>query len=136
MKGLAVEQIIMLAIGVIVLALIGYLIYSQFVKSGSSLTSTNCQSDIVASCTKCKTCIVGNGGSWTTCPTINDGNSATNDNIENTGGGTRCTSSCKMPLGCKRPVPISSPDSSGCWGINPLIGQVVDVPNCQAVGVS
>lgn len=94
MKGLAVEQIIMLAIGVIVLALIGYLIYSQFVKSGSNLTSANCQSDIGSACTKCKTCILGFGGvSWD--PSVNCPQCPTSWI-----GWGKCNTACTVPAGC------------------------------------
>jgi len=116
MKGLATEQLILLALGIIVLAVIGYLLYS--------LTNTNCQSDMVAACNKCKTCILGNNGNWVTCPNING------INIENTPNA--CTSFCKIPLGCDKPVKSRSGGTlNGCF-----TDTLVDVYACQAVGVS
>jgi len=42
MKGLAVQQIVLLVLGVVVLALIGFLLYSNYLSSAGQLSKSEC----------------------------------------------------------------------------------------------
>jgi hypothetical protein len=53
-KGIAVDQLILLILGIIVLAVIGYLIYVNFISSNSSFDSAKCQARALSVCTACK----------------------------------------------------------------------------------
>jgi|SRR3989344_4037327 len=92
MKGLATQQLILLALGIIVLAVIGYLLYSQFVKTSKTLSSSDCQTNVVAACNKCKTCVTAFFGIWSgvDCPQCDNTNP----------GWSKCNSVCSPPIGC------------------------------------
>jgi len=116
MKALATTQVVLLVLGIIVLAVIGYLIYSQFIKSTTQMTSTNCQSAVFSVCTSCKTCITSFGGSWTLdadpCPECND-------KIP----GRACDNLCKPPNECKDTIQLND------YGL-------VTVNGCLSLGVN
>src|SRR3989344_1915231 len=105
MKGLATEQLILLALGIVVLAVIGYLLYSQFVKGSTSLGASDCQTSIISACNKCKTCVVGFGGTWSgPCPECGAAISA------------NCDPSCGAPLCAKKCNPRTQSSGSGGCG--------------------
>ncbi|MEM5881196.1 MAG: hypothetical protein QXJ14_01595 [Candidatus Aenigmatarchaeota archaeon] len=51
-KGVAVQKIILLILGIIVLAIVGYLLYSVFVKAGPNLEM--CNAAVTTACGQCK----------------------------------------------------------------------------------
>ena len=53
-KGIAVSQIILLVLGILVLAVVGFLLYSQFVTTGNSLGAQTCMAESTRICTGCK----------------------------------------------------------------------------------
>ncbi len=50
MKGLAVTQIIMLVLGIIVLAVIGFLLYSNFLSSSGQVSASSCRAKATGLC--------------------------------------------------------------------------------------
>ncbi|HLC59598.1 MAG TPA: hypothetical protein VJH34_03675 [archaeon] len=54
MKGIAVEQMIMLALGVIVLALVGYLLYSNYISTSGQVSTEQCKTSLINACNNCK----------------------------------------------------------------------------------
>jgi len=52
MKGIAVQKIILLLLGIIVLAIIGYLLYTVFL--GARISPEVCKAALVGACTQCK----------------------------------------------------------------------------------
>ena len=54
MKGIAVEQMIMLALGVIVLALVGYLLYSNYLSTSGTVSNEQCRTSLINACNNCK----------------------------------------------------------------------------------
>ncbi len=62
MKGIAVHQIILIVLGIIVLGVIGYLIYTQFLSGKGQITFENCRSRAVTFCGMCKL-----SGTYTRC---------------------------------------------------------------------
>lgn len=52
-KGLAVSQIILLVLGIIVLAVVAYLLYTQFVDTGGTITAEQCRAEATRICTGC-----------------------------------------------------------------------------------
>jgi len=61
-KGIAIQTILLLLVGVIVAAILIYLIYSY--ATTPTLSITECQSRIISWCTQCKTRAAG--GNWPT----------------------------------------------------------------------
>ncbi len=61
MKGLAVTQIIMLVLGIIVLAVIGFLLYTNFLAAGGQLDSSKC---LAIATDQCRIAQVAGGISW------------------------------------------------------------------------
>ncbi|MCS7123098.1 MAG: hypothetical protein RMJ17_00780 [Candidatus Aenigmarchaeota archaeon] len=51
-KGVAIDKVILLLLGIIVLALIGYLLYTTFVGAGSA--QRICEAALVSACGQCK----------------------------------------------------------------------------------
>jgi len=51
-KGIAIQTILLLVVGIIVVSVIVYLFYS--VTTGSTLSSTQCMSRVISWCTQCK----------------------------------------------------------------------------------
>jgi uncharacterized protein (UPF0333 family) len=52
-KGLAVSQIILLVLGIIVLAVVAYLLYTQFVSTGGTISAEQCRAEATRICTGC-----------------------------------------------------------------------------------
>lgn len=65
MKGLAVSQIILLVLGIIVLAVVAYLLYTQFVGTGSTISAEECRAAATRACTACS---IANAGDISNCP--------------------------------------------------------------------
>lgn len=66
-KGVAVSQIILLVLGILVLAVVAYLLYNQFVTTGGTISAEQCRAEATRACTGC---IVASGlsfGSPTNC---------------------------------------------------------------------
>lgn len=61
MKGLAVTQIIMLVLGIIVLAVIGFLLYTNFLATGGQLDSSKC---LALATDQCRIAQVVGGIGW------------------------------------------------------------------------
>ncbi len=66
MKGLAVNQIILLALGVVVLALVGYLLYSSYISGAGSIGVEEARTSLVNACNDCKLRL---GSGWDTSNT-------------------------------------------------------------------
>jgi hypothetical protein len=62
MKGLAVTQVVLLILGIVVLAIIGYLIYSTFIAGGPTVVEQQCKSKFISVCSNCK------AAGWTGTP--------------------------------------------------------------------
>lgn len=54
LKGVAVSQIILLVLGIIVLAVVAYLLYTNFLSSNSSFDQNKCNAEKLAACTRAK----------------------------------------------------------------------------------
>jgi hypothetical protein len=54
MKAIAISQIIMIVLGIIVLGVIGYLLYTQFLTGGGQMTYEKCRSIVVSQCGICR----------------------------------------------------------------------------------
>jgi hypothetical protein len=54
MKAIAVSQIIMIVLGVIVLGVIGYLLYANFLSGRGQMDYEKCRSMIVSQCGTCQ----------------------------------------------------------------------------------
>jgi len=52
--GVAVSQIILLVLGILVLAVVAYLLYTQFVTTGSTLSAETCRAEATRICTGCQ----------------------------------------------------------------------------------
>lgn len=63
MKGLAVSQIILLVLGIIVLAVVAYLLYTQFVGTGNAISAEQCRASATRVCTGCQI-----GFTFDSCP--------------------------------------------------------------------
>lgn len=64
-KGIAVSQIILLVLGILVLAVVAYLLYTNFVTTGTTISSETCRAEATRSCTGC---LIATAGTATTCP--------------------------------------------------------------------
>ena len=53
-KGIAISKVVLLILGVIVLAFVGYLVYTTFVAGGGTISLEACKSAVIAACTQCK----------------------------------------------------------------------------------
>jgi hypothetical protein len=53
-KGVAVRHIVLLVLGIIVTAIIGYLLYSTFIATGPTVTLERCKGMIVSACSNCQ----------------------------------------------------------------------------------
>lgn len=58
-KGVAVSQIILLVLGILVLAVVAYLLYTQFVTSNQTIGAETCRAEATRVCTGC---IIAAGG--------------------------------------------------------------------------
>lgn len=63
-KGIAVSQIILLVLGILVLAVVAYLLYSNFVTTGGAISAETCRAEATRECTGCS---IASGGTATTC---------------------------------------------------------------------
>lgn len=63
-KGVAVSQIIMLVLGILVLAVVAFLLYSNFVTSGGTLSAEQCRAAVTRACTSCS---IASGGTSVQC---------------------------------------------------------------------
>src|SRR5437773_2268712 len=52
-KGLAVSQIILLVLGIIVLAVVAYLLYTNFVGTNNTVNAEQCRAAATRACTSC-----------------------------------------------------------------------------------
>ncbi len=53
-KGIAVSQIILLVLGILVLAVVAFLLYSNFVSTGGTLNAETCRAEATRLCTGCQ----------------------------------------------------------------------------------
>ena len=53
-KGLAVSQIVLLVLGILVLAVVAYLLYTNFLTSSGSFNAEKCRSEEIGICTTAK----------------------------------------------------------------------------------
>ncbi len=63
-KGIAVSQIILLVLGILVLAVVAYLLYSNFVTTGGAISAEQCRAAATRACTACS---IANAGSVSNC---------------------------------------------------------------------
>jgi hypothetical protein len=61
-KGLAVSQIILLVLGIIVLAVIAYLLYANFIGPRDVINAEQCRSSAIRACTTCSIAGGATGG--------------------------------------------------------------------------
>lgn len=54
MKGIAVTTLVLLIIGMVVIAIIGYLLYSTFISTGPTMSLESCRAQVVSACSNCK----------------------------------------------------------------------------------
>jgi hypothetical protein len=54
MKAIAIEQIILIVLGVIVLGVVGYLLYINFLAGGGQMTYEKCRSMALSYCGGCR----------------------------------------------------------------------------------
>ncbi len=52
-KGIAVSQVILLVLGILVLAVVSFLLYTQFVSTGNSMGAQTCMAEATRICTGC-----------------------------------------------------------------------------------
>lgn len=52
-KGIAVSQIILLVLGILVLAVVAYLLYTNFVQTGTTISAETCRAEATRICTGC-----------------------------------------------------------------------------------
>lgn len=52
-KGVAVSQIILLVLGILVLAVVAYLLYTNFVQTGTTISAETCRAEATRICTGC-----------------------------------------------------------------------------------
>lgn len=52
-KGIAVSQIILLVLGILVLAVVAYLLYTNFVQTGATISAETCRAEATRICTGC-----------------------------------------------------------------------------------
>jgi len=64
-KGVAISQIILLVLGIIVLSVVIYLLYSNFTTTTSQVEFQKCRAAATNACTACS---IANGGSTLNCP--------------------------------------------------------------------
>ncbi len=53
-KGLAVSQIVLLVLGILVLAVVAYLLYTNFISSQSGFDVNKCKAALISACTSWK----------------------------------------------------------------------------------
>lgn len=53
MKGMAVSQIILLVLGILVLAVVAYLLYTNFVTTSGTISAEICRAEATRACTGC-----------------------------------------------------------------------------------
>lgn len=63
-KGVAVSQIILLVLGILVLAVVAYLLYTNFVTTGGAISTEQCRAAATRACTACS---IANAGSIVNC---------------------------------------------------------------------
>ena len=63
-KGVAVSQIILLVLGILVLAVVAYLLYTNFVTTGGTLSAEQCRAAATRACTACS---IASAGSVSNC---------------------------------------------------------------------
>lgn len=106
MKGVAVDQIILLVLGVIVLAVIGYLLYSNFMASSGGINTEQCKANLINVCNSCKMAQTTSGG-WDPA-TYNDATVSTSHacNV--------ISKSCIQLLAKSGIITVESKSFSGC----------------------
>lgn len=57
-KGVAVSQIILLVLGILVLAVVAYLLYTNFVQTGTTISAETCRAEATRICTGCTIALV------------------------------------------------------------------------------
>ncbi len=130
MKGLAAQQVVLLVIGIIVLALVLFLVYNQFTKSNTQIASTSCQTAISSVCISCKTCVLSGGGThWsaseTTCPAIGTNSIQLSANV--------CQRLCAHPTDCDKSQ-ITTIEHCSSIPNPPGVIEVVEPVECRALG--
>lgn len=117
MKGLAPQQIALLVLAILVLAVVAYLLYRTFISGSSQLSAEECRAEATRLCTACK---LSNLES-TTWPTCDNGNF---DDVKSDGTPGRCIDS-RAKLG------MSSGGGAGSTG-----GLWINTGNCKKFGIS
>jgi hypothetical protein len=127
MKGVAIEQVILLVLGVIVLALIGYLLYSNYLSTSGGISLEQCKTQLVNACGNCK---LKEGAAWDST------DATTTDECGPIQKG------CIAPLICQLSITYSYFDgiTSGCsgnavGGISTATGKFAPA-TCGMLGVS
>lgn len=97
-KGVAVSQIILLVLGILVLAVVAYLLYTQFVSSNQTIGAETCRAEATRVCTGC---IISAGGALTeNCKYTNNKNlDLCYDNSKMLGSGSKGSVDCKPYTG-------------------------------------
>lgn len=67
MKGLAPQQIALLVLAILVLAIVAYLLYRTFISGSNQLTAEECRAEATRLCTACKLENIGQDP-WTVIP--------------------------------------------------------------------
>ncbi len=111
MKALAITQTILLVMAIFVLALISYLVYTQYIAGSEQFDKSKCQSSLVSICTACKTCVTGLGGEWS-------------DNICPRDSRAACDKLCERPVNCPKLV------------LGACSNQYVDTRECASIGIN
>jgi uncharacterized protein (UPF0333 family) len=63
-KGIAISQIILLVLGIIVLSVVAYLLYSNFTSTTSQVDFQKCRAAVTNACTACS---IAKGGNTQNC---------------------------------------------------------------------
>lgn len=53
MRGVAVSQIILLVLGILVLAVVAYLLYTNFITTSGTISAETCRAEATRACTGC-----------------------------------------------------------------------------------
>jgi hypothetical protein len=139
MKGLAVTQVILLILGIIVLAIIGYLLYSNYISSVGIVSVEQCKTDLIRVCNTCKSAntIIGqwDPSAFTTY------DSRGTDGKPHPCGGISLSKACISSLARNGIISVSSSTFEGCQ--TPYCDTSSDTPTgkfaqsiCVSVGVN
>lgn len=74
LKGLAVSQIILLVLGILVLAVVAYLLYQQFFSGKTEFNAQNCNAEAIRICSICTLSGTRSACAYDTTQTVTDAN--------------------------------------------------------------